>query len=142
MSFLLIGLLGLSQPACVAVLAGGAGAAAAYWYTQNHRKCPSCMKNISTQAQICPHCKRDVEPTEPITSKYRETAFGKVVCVYCRELIGKQATVCPKCQRKVEPLKPGEPTQDVLLKKIKCPKCQKSVSAKAQVCPRCQSDLS
>jgi len=140
--FFLIALLGFIQPGCVAILAGGAGAAAAYWYSQNHLKCPHCKKQISTQASICRHCKNDVTPTEPLTTEYRETVFGKVVCVYCRELINKKATVCPKCQRNVEPLREGEPTRDVLLKKISCPTCHKKISDKATVCPHCQSDIS
>lgn len=134
-------LMSLPSSGCVVILAGGAGAAAAYWYAQNHRKCPYCQKDISTRAVVCYHCHKEVQPTEQPASPYREVAFGKVVCVYCQELIDKNATVCPKCGRNVTPLKEGEVTRDPVMKKIQCPKCKKMISDQATICPNCQTPI-
>jgi hypothetical protein len=102
---------------CAAVVASNRGESGCLWFLVGVMlgpigfaiafttgvKCPSCDKRISTKADTCPHCRRDMRAKTGQRSKAEfEASGGKIVAgIVTREPAG-QTKKCPFCAESIQ----------------------------------------
>ncbi len=65
------------------------------------RKCPFCAEMIKSEAIVCKHCGRDVEPLPVPQSAQKEenAAQDAPMCPHCGGVVGPVINRCQYCER-------------------------------------------